>query len=86
MGFRNRCYITMVSFLMSVLIFRKIERFGLLLRFLNANLFTYETAYKDFFYAYGFEILIHGYLWYENSVVSNVNCSKCKKNNKITSS
>ncbi len=27
------------------------------LRFLNADLSTYETAYKDFFYAYGFEIL-----------------------------
>ena len=25
--------------------------------FLNANLSSYETAYKDFFYAYGFEIL-----------------------------
>lgn len=34
------------------------ERLGLLLlRFLNAGLSTYETAYKDFFYAYGFEIL-----------------------------
>ena len=38
--------------------FPYIERFGLLLlRFLNADLSTYETAYKDFFYAYGFEIL-----------------------------
>lgn len=34
------------------------EKFGLLLlRFLNANLSNYETAYKTFFYAYGFEIL-----------------------------
>ena len=40
------------------LYFPYIERFGLLLlRFLNADLSTYETAYKDFFYAYGFEIL-----------------------------
>ena len=35
-----------------------VERLGLLLlKFLNANLTTYETAYKDFFYAYGFELL-----------------------------
>lgn len=35
-----------------------VERLGLLLlKFLNANLSTYETAYKDFFYAYGFELL-----------------------------
>lgn len=34
------------------------ERFGMfLLRFLNANLETYELAYKTFFFAYGFEIL-----------------------------
>lgn len=34
------------------------EKFGLfLLRFLNSNLSSYENAYKDFFYAYGFEIL-----------------------------
>ena len=34
------------------------EKFGLLLlRFLNADLFNYETANKTFFYAYGFEIL-----------------------------
>ena len=34
------------------------EKFGLLLlRFLNADLSDYETAYKSFFYAYGFEIL-----------------------------
>lgn len=34
------------------------ERFGMfLLRFLNANLETYESAYETFFYAYGFEIL-----------------------------
>ena len=34
------------------------QRFGLLLlKFLNADLSNYETAYKDFFYAYGFEIL-----------------------------
>ncbi len=40
------------------LYFPYIERLGLLLlRFLNADLSTYETAYKDFFYAYGFEIL-----------------------------
>lgn len=29
----------------------------LLLRFLNADLSTYESAYKTFFFAYGFEIL-----------------------------
>ena len=40
------------------LYFPYVEKLGLLLlRFLNANLSTYETAYKDFFYAYGFEIL-----------------------------
>lgn len=40
------------------LYFPFVEKLGLLLlRFLNANLSTYETAYKDFFYAYGFEIL-----------------------------
>jgi len=34
------------------------ERFGMfLLRFLNANLETYESAYETFFFAYGFEIL-----------------------------
>lgn len=34
------------------------EKLGLLLlRFLNADLSNYETAYKTFFYAYGFEIL-----------------------------
>lgn len=41
-----------------ILYFPFVERLGLLLlRFLNANLSTYESAYKDFFYAYGFEIL-----------------------------
>ncbi|MCI8621136.1 MAG: hypothetical protein HFJ50_05280 [Clostridia bacterium] len=41
-----------------ILYFPFVERFGLLLlRFLNADLSTYESAYKDFFYAYGFEIL-----------------------------
>ena len=40
------------------LYFPYVERLGLmLLRFLNSDLSTYETAYKDFFYAYGFEIL-----------------------------
>ncbi len=29
----------------------------ILLNFLNADLSTYESAYKDFFYMYGFEIL-----------------------------
>ena len=39
--------------------FPYVEKFGLLLlRFLNADLSSYKTAYKDFFYAYGFEILI----------------------------
>lgn len=39
-------------------VFLYVERFGvLLLRFLNANLSTYETSYKGFLYAYGFEIL-----------------------------
>lgn len=34
------------------------EKFGMfLLRFLNANLETYESAYETFFFAYGFEIL-----------------------------
>lgn len=34
------------------------EKLGLLLlRFLNADLSNYESAYKTFFYAYGFEIL-----------------------------
>ena len=34
------------------------ERFGMfLLRFLNANLETYESAYETFFFAYGFETL-----------------------------
>ena len=34
------------------------ERFGMfLLKFLNANLETYESAYETFFFAYGFEIL-----------------------------
>ncbi len=28
-----------------------------LLNFLNADLWAYESAYKDFFYMYGFEIL-----------------------------
>ena len=35
-----------------------VERFGIfLLKFLNANLETYQSAYETFFYAYGFEIL-----------------------------
>ena len=39
--------------------FPYVEKLGLLLlRFLNADLSCYETAYKDFFYAYGFEILL----------------------------
>ena len=34
------------------------EKLGLfLLRFLNADLSSYDTAYKNFFFAYGFEIL-----------------------------
>ena len=34
------------------------EKFGMfLLRFLNANLETFETAYETFFFAYGFELL-----------------------------
>ena len=38
--------------------FPYVERFGMfLLRFLNANLETYESAYEIFFFAYGFEIL-----------------------------
>lgn len=38
--------------------FPYVERFGMfLLRFLNANLETYESAYDTFFFAYGFEIL-----------------------------
>lgn len=38
--------------------FPYVERFGMfLLKFLNANLETYESAYETFFYAYGFEIL-----------------------------
>ena len=42
----------------SSIYFPYVEKFGLLLlRFLNADLSSYETAYKDFFYAYGFEIL-----------------------------
>ncbi len=35
-----------------------VEKFGMfLLRFLNANLESFETAYETFFFAYGFEIL-----------------------------
>lgn len=42
----------------ATLYFPFVEKLGLmLLRFLNADLSTYETAYKDFFFAYGFEIL-----------------------------
>ncbi len=42
----------------ATLYFPFVERLGLMiLRFLNADLSTYESAYKDFFYAYGFEIL-----------------------------
>jgi len=38
--------------------FPYVERLGMfLLRFLNANLETYESAYETFFFAYGFEIL-----------------------------
>jgi len=38
--------------------FPYVEKFGLLLvRFLNANLETYQSAYETFFFAYGFEIL-----------------------------
>lgn len=38
--------------------FPYIEKFGMfLLRFLNANLETLETAYETFFFAYGFELL-----------------------------
>ena len=34
------------------------ERLGMfVLNFLNADLSSYETSYKDFFYMYGFEIL-----------------------------
>lgn len=32
-----------------------VEKLGM---FLNADLSSYESAYKDFFYAYGFEILL----------------------------
>ena len=40
------------------LYFPYVERFGmLLLKFLNANLETYQLAYETFFFAYGFEIL-----------------------------
>lgn len=40
------------------LYFPYVERFGmLLLKFLNANLETYQVAYETFFFAYGFEIL-----------------------------
>ncbi len=43
---------------LGTLYFPFVERLGLMiLRFLNADLSTYESAYKDFFYAYGFEIL-----------------------------
>ena len=42
----------------ATLYFPFVEKFGtFLVRFLNANLSTYESAYKDFFFAYGFEIL-----------------------------
>ena len=42
----------------ATLYFPFVDRLGLLLlRFINADLSTYESAYKDFFYAYGFEIL-----------------------------
>ena len=42
----------------ATLYFPFVDKLGLfLLRFINADLSTYETAYKDFFYAYGFEIL-----------------------------
>ncbi|MDO5556387.1 MAG: DUF6076 domain-containing protein [Clostridia bacterium] len=35
------------------------DKLGLfLLRFINADLSTYDSAYKDFFYAYGYEILL----------------------------
>ena len=38
--------------------FPYVEKFGMfLLRFLNADLKTYSSAYETFFYAYGFEIL-----------------------------
>lgn len=38
--------------------FPYIEKFGMvLLRFLNANLETFKTAYETFFFAYGFELL-----------------------------
>lgn len=38
--------------------FPYVERFGMfLLRFLNADLESYESAYETFFFAYGFEIL-----------------------------
>ncbi len=40
------------------LYFPYVERMGMfLLRFLNANLESYEKAYESFFFAYGFEIL-----------------------------
>ena len=42
----------------ATLYFPFVEKFGtFLVRFLNADLSTYESAYKDFFFAYGFEIL-----------------------------
>ena len=42
----------------ATLYFPFVDKLGLfLLRFINADLSTYETAYKDFFYAYGFEVL-----------------------------
>lgn len=38
--------------------FPYVEKFGMfLLRFLNAKLENFETAYETFFFAYGFEIL-----------------------------
>ena len=42
----------------ATLYFPFVEKFGtFLVRFLNADLSTYESAYKDFFFAYGYEIL-----------------------------
>ena len=42
----------------ATIFFPFVEKLGLLLlRFLNADLSSFDTAYKDFFYAYGFEIL-----------------------------
>ena len=60
------------------LYFPYVERIGMfLLRFLNANLESYEKAYESFFFAYGFEILKD--LEKEYIMIYKIKFKKCRR-------